>query len=47
MLTSYSDEKFVSDAYAKELSGARARAVDVEAVERRPAGARRRLARQR
>ena len=32
MLTSYSDEKFVSDAYAKELSGARARAVDVEAV---------------
>jgi HEAT repeat protein len=32
MLTSYSDEKFVSDAYAKELSGARARAVDVEAL---------------
>jgi hypothetical protein len=32
MLTSYSDEKFVSDAYAKELSGARARAIDVEAV---------------
>src|SRR4051812_8490991 len=32
MLTSYSDEKFVSDAYAKELSGARARAVDVEAT---------------
>ena len=31
MLTSYSDEKFVSDAYAKELSGARARAIDVEA----------------
>ena len=31
MLTSYSDEKFVSDAYARELSGARARAVDVEA----------------
>jgi hypothetical protein len=30
MLTSYSDEKFVSDAYALELSGARARAVDVE-----------------
>ena len=26
MLTSYSDEKFVSDAYARELSGARARA---------------------
>jgi hypothetical protein len=32
MLTSYSDEKFVSDAYAKELSGARARAMDVEAT---------------
>ena len=32
MLTSYRDEKFVSDEYAKELSGARARAVDVEAV---------------
>ena len=32
MLTSYSDEKFVSDAYARELSGARARAVDVEAT---------------
>jgi hypothetical protein len=32
MLTSYSDAKFVSDAYAKELSGARTRAVDVEAV---------------
>lgn len=31
MLTSYSDEKFVSDAYARELSGARARALDVEA----------------
>jgi HEAT repeat protein len=31
MLTSYTDEKFVSDAYARELSGARARAVDVEA----------------
>ncbi len=31
MLTSYSDEKFVSEAYARELSGARARAVDVEA----------------
>ena len=44
MLTSYSDEKFVSDAYARELSGARARAVDVEAVERRPAGAHRGLA---
>lgn len=32
MLTSYSDRNFVSDAYAKELSGARARAIDVEAV---------------
>ena len=32
MLTSYSDEKYVSDAYAKELSFARTRAVDVEAV---------------
>jgi HEAT repeat protein len=32
MLTSYSDEKFVSDAYAKELSGARARAIDLEAM---------------
>jgi HEAT repeat protein len=32
MLTSYSDEKFVSDEYGRELSSARARAVDVEAV---------------
>ncbi len=32
MLTSYQDEKFVSAAYARELSGARARAVDVEAA---------------
>ena len=32
MLTSYSDEKFVSDGYARELSGARARAIDVEAA---------------
>ena len=32
MLTSYQDEKFVSDAYARELSGARARAIDVEAA---------------
>ena len=31
MLTSYSDEKFVSDAYARELSSARARALEVEA----------------
>lgn len=36
MLTSYSDEKFVSDAYAKELSGARARAVDLEAMSEDP-----------
>ena len=32
LLTSYKDEKFVSDGYARELSGARARAVDVEAA---------------
>jgi HEAT repeat protein len=32
MLTSYQDDKFVSAAYARELSGARARAVDVEAA---------------
>ena len=32
MLTSYSDEKFVSDSYAKELSSARAKAVDVESA---------------
>jgi hypothetical protein len=30
MLTSYSDESFVSDQYARELSAIRARAVDVE-----------------
>jgi HEAT repeat protein len=30
MLTSYSDEGFVSEQYARELSGARTRAVDVE-----------------
>jgi hypothetical protein len=30
MLTSYSDESFVSEQYARELSGARTRAVDVE-----------------
>ena len=30
MLTSYSDEKYVSEQYARELSGARTRAVDVE-----------------
>jgi HEAT repeat protein len=32
MLTSYSDKKYVSDDYARELSGARTRAVDVERV---------------
>jgi hypothetical protein len=30
MLTSYSDEKYVSEQYARELSGARTRAIDVE-----------------
>jgi hypothetical protein len=32
MLTSYSDESFVSDAYARELSEARAQALEVERV---------------
>jgi hypothetical protein len=32
MLTSYSDEKFVSEEYARELSGARAQALEVERV---------------
>ena len=32
MLTSYSDKKFVSDEYARELSGARTRAVEIERV---------------
>lgn len=32
MLTSYSDKKFVSDAYARELSAAKTRGVDVERV---------------
>jgi hypothetical protein len=32
MLTSYSDEQFVSEAYARELSGARTQALDVERV---------------
>jgi hypothetical protein len=32
MLTSYSDEKYVSDQYARELSGARTRATDVESI---------------
>ena len=32
MLTSYSDEQFVSEAYARELSGARTQAIEVERV---------------
>jgi len=32
LLTSYSDAPYVSDAYSRELSGARAQAVEVEAV---------------
>jgi hypothetical protein len=32
LLTSYSDENYVSDAYGRELSGARAQAVEVEHV---------------
>jgi len=32
MLTSYSDEPFVSDEYARELSGAKAQAIEVERV---------------
>lgn len=32
MLTSYSDKGYVSDAYARELSGARSQALDVERV---------------
>ncbi len=32
LLTSYSDEPFVSGAYGKELSGARAKAIEVEGV---------------
>lgn len=32
MLTTYSDEKYVSEQYARELSGARSRAVDVERI---------------
>ena len=32
MLTSYSDEKFVSSDYARELTSARTRAVDVDAI---------------
>ena len=32
MLTSYSDENFVSKGYARELSGARQKAVDIEAI---------------
>src|SRR5438874_1815289 len=36
MLTSYSDEKFVSDTYARELSGARDRAIEGEATSADP-----------
>src|SRR4051812_456887 len=32
LLTSYSDQPFVSDAYGKELSGARTKAIEVEGV---------------
>ena len=32
MLTSYSDKSYVSDAYARELSGARGQALDIERV---------------
>jgi hypothetical protein len=32
MLTSYSDEQYVSDQYGRELSSARTRAIDVEAI---------------
>jgi hypothetical protein len=32
MLTSYSDEQFVSESYARELSGARTQAIEVERV---------------
>ncbi len=32
LLTSYSDEPFVSEAYGRELSGARAKAIEVEGV---------------
>jgi len=32
MLTSYSDEKFVSEQYGRELSNARTRAIEVEAI---------------
>ena len=44
MLTSYSDESFVSDDYARELTTARARAVDVERDQRRSARAHRGMA---
>ena len=32
LLTSYSDEPFVSEAYGRELSGARTQAIEVEQV---------------
>jgi HEAT repeat protein len=37
MLASYSDERYVSDDYARELSGARKQAIDVERVSDDPA----------
>jgi hypothetical protein len=37
MLTSYSDEQFVSESYARELSGARTQALEVERVSDDPA----------
>ena len=45
LLTSYSDEPFVSEEYGKELSGARTKAIEVEGRQRRSARAHRRLAR--
>ena len=36
MLTTYSDQKYVADDYARELSGARGRAVDVEKTSEDP-----------
>ena len=40
LLTSYSDESYVSDAYGRELSGARAQGVPGRTGQRRSAGAR-------
>ena len=44
MLTSYTDESFVSDEYGRELSNARMRALDVEQAAERSARARQRVA---